>query len=78
MSIWENLIDQKEVVKILTKAANVAHNYTKDTSRKINNAQMTQSWLITGPAGSGRSNAAKYFACALQCENPKKKPKSKQ
>ena len=29
---------------------------------------MTQSWLITGPAGSGRSVVALAFAAALQCE----------
>jgi DNA polymerase-3 subunit delta' len=29
---------------------------------------MTQSWLFTGPPGSGRSNAAVAFAAALLCE----------
>ncbi|MDN4490712.1 DNA polymerase III subunit delta' [Demequina sp. SYSU T00068] len=29
---------------------------------------MTHAWLITGPPGSGRSNAARAFAAALQCE----------
>jgi DNA polymerase-3 subunit delta' len=29
--------------------------------------QMTHSWLFTGPAGSGRSNAALAFASALVC-----------
>ena len=28
---------------------------------------MSQAWPITGPPGSGRSNAAKAFAAALQC-----------
>lgn len=28
---------------------------------------MTHSWLLTGPPGSGRSNAALYFAAALLC-----------
>src|SRR5450756_3066402 len=28
---------------------------------------MTHAWLITGPPGSGRSNAARAFAAALQC-----------
>ncbi|MCW1250618.1 DNA polymerase III subunit delta' [Acaricomes phytoseiuli] len=27
-------------------------------------------WLITGPPGSGRSNAARAFAAALNCEEP--------
>ena len=30
---------------------------------------MTHAWLITGPPGSGRSNAARAFAAALQCDN---------
>src|SRR5262249_59594887 len=30
---------------------------------------MTHAWLFTGPAGSGRSVAARAFAAALQCEN---------
>lgn len=29
---------------------------------------MTHAWLFTGPAGSGRSVAARAFAAALQCE----------
>jgi DNA polymerase-3 subunit delta' len=34
-----------------------------------NNSQnMTHSWLFTGPAGSGRSNAAIAFAAGLLCE----------
>ena len=30
---------------------------------------MTHAWLFTGPAGSGRSVAARAFAAALQCPN---------
>jgi hypothetical protein len=29
---------------------------------------LTHAWLFTGPPGSGRSNAAKAFAAALNCE----------
>jgi DNA polymerase-3 subunit delta' len=29
---------------------------------------MSHAWLVTGPPGSGRSNAARAFAAALQCE----------
>ena len=29
---------------------------------------MTHAWLFTGPPGSGRSNAARAFAAALQCQ----------
>ena len=28
---------------------------------------MSHAWLVTGPPGSGRSNAARAFAAALQC-----------
>ena len=31
---------------------------------------MTHAWLVTGPPGSGRSNAARAFAAALQCTGP--------
>jgi DNA polymerase-3 subunit delta' len=30
---------------------------------------MTHAWLFTGPPGSGRSNAARAFAAALQCRD---------
>src|SRR5262245_15720443 len=33
---------------------------------------MTHSWLFTGPAGSGRSVAARAFAAALQCTSAEK------
>ena len=32
-------------------------------------AGMTHAWLITGPPGSGRSNAGRAFAAALQCHD---------
>ncbi|WP_108833840.1 DNA polymerase III subunit delta' [Actinomyces sp. Marseille-P3109] len=31
---------------------------------------MSHAWLVTGPPGSGRSNAARAFAAALQCIGP--------
>jgi DNA polymerase-3 subunit delta' len=33
-------------------------------------AAMTHAWLFVGPAGSGRSIAARAFAAALECERP--------
>jgi DNA polymerase-3 subunit delta' len=61
-SVFVNLIDQEMVIKTL-KEAIVA---SKD---ELNNSQnMTHSWLFTGPAGSGRSNAAIAFAAGLLCE----------
>jgi DNA polymerase-3 subunit delta' len=52
--VWAALTGQHHVVPALVDAA--AGN------------SMTQSWLITGPAGSGRSVVALAFAAALQCE----------
>lgn len=56
MSVFEDLVGQEEVVSRLTRAA------TDPTA-------MTHAWLLTGPAGSGRSTAARAFAAALQCED---------
>ena len=52
-SIWETLVGQRHVIATLREAAA--------------GRGMTQSWLFTGPPGSGRSNAAIAFAGALQC-----------
>ena len=60
-SVFDNLIDQEVVIKTL-KEAIVA---SKDASN--NSQNMTHSWLFTGPAGSGRSNAAIAFAAGLLC-----------
>ncbi len=35
-----------------------------------NRAEMAQTWLVTGPPGSGRSTAGRAFAAALQCIDP--------
>lgn len=54
--VWAELIGQEAAVSVLRRAvAGQAH-------------AMTHAWLITGPPGSGRSNAARAFAAALQCE----------
>lgn len=55
MSVWNSLIGQDAVARSLAHAA-------------ADSSAMTQSWLITGPPGSGRSTAAMAFAAALQCE----------
>lgn len=53
--VWADLIGQEAAVGVLRQAvAGVAH-------------AMTHAWLVTGPPGSGRSNAARAFAAALQC-----------
>jgi DNA polymerase-3 subunit delta' len=54
MTVWDDLVGQQSVLETLRRAA------TGDG--------MTHAWLFTGPPGSGRSNVARAFAAALQCE----------
>jgi DNA polymerase-3 subunit delta' len=54
--VWSELVGQDRSVATLRRAvAGEPH-------------AMSHAWLITGPPGSGRSNAARAFAAALQCE----------
>ncbi|WP_250447952.1 DNA polymerase III subunit delta', partial [Actinotalea sp. C106] len=54
MSVWEDVVGQQGAVEVLRSAVG-------------DPGAMTHAWLITGPPGSGRSNAARAFAAALQC-----------
>jgi DNA polymerase III subunit delta' len=54
MSVWDDVVGQDRAVQVLRAAV------TEPSA-------MTHAWLITGPPGSGRSNAARAFAAALQC-----------
>ena len=63
MSVFSSLIDQSEVVAILKEAVQSARNKEDLTHG------MTNTWLFTGPPGSGRSNAAIAFAAALVCKD---------
>ncbi len=54
MSVWDGLVGQRPTIEVLQQAAG-GHG-------------MTHAWLFTGPPGSGRSNVARAFASALQCE----------
>lgn len=58
MSVWDDLVGQEPVVETLREAS----------SGGGTGSAMTHAWLFTGPPGSGRSNAAKAFAAALQCD----------
>jgi DNA polymerase-3 subunit delta' len=62
MSVFDLLIDQDQVVEVLSGAV-AASRDDKNKSQV-----MTHAWLFTGPPGSGRSNAAVAFAAALVCE----------
>lgn len=55
--VWDELFGQDAALEQLRSAA--LHR-----AESLNHA-----WLITGPPGSGRSNAATAFAAALVCEN---------
>ena len=52
--VWRDLVGQDDAVRTLSEAI-------ADPRR------MTHAWLLTGPPGSGRSNAARAFAAALEC-----------
>ncbi len=53
--VWADLVGQDQAVATLRRAvAGDRH-------------AMSHAWLFTGPPGSGRSNAARAFAAALQC-----------
>ncbi|WP_224401134.1 DNA polymerase III subunit delta' [Pseudonocardia sp. ICBG1034] len=54
MSVWDDVVGQPAAVAELDGAAS-------------DPTAMTHAWLFTGPPGSGRSNAARAFAAALQC-----------
>lgn len=58
--VWADLIGQDRVVETLQRAVRAA-------GAGGNRHAMSHAWLLTGPPGSGRSNAARAFAAALQC-----------
>ncbi|QZN85111.1 DNA polymerase III subunit delta' [Cellulomonas sp. C5510] len=60
-TVWDDVVGQEPAVRVLREAA-------EDPTR------MTHAWLLTGPPGSGRSNAARAFAAALQ--DPSGDPRS--
>jgi DNA polymerase-3 subunit delta' len=51
--VWSSLVGQRHAVEVLRRA--------------VAGPGMTHAWLFTGPPGSGRSNAARAVAAALQC-----------
>lgn len=53
--VWADLVGQPQAVATLQRAVIEGRH------------AMSHAWLITGPPGSGRSNAARAFAAALQC-----------
>jgi DNA polymerase-3 subunit delta' len=62
MSVYDQLVGQSHLVKILAGAVAAARSGEESQ-------EMTHAWLFTGPPGSGRSSAAVAFACALICSD---------
>ena len=56
--VWGDLVGQDGAVETLRRAV------------RGEDHAMSHAWLVVGPPGSGRSNAARAFAAALQCERP--------
>lgn len=65
MSVWDDLIGQEALVASLKHSVIAAASALEG---QHTGSAMTHAWLFTGPPGSGRSNAARAFAAALQCE----------
>jgi len=62
MSVYDQLVGQSHLVKILEGAVAAARSGEESQ-------EMTHAWLFTGPPGSGRSSAAIAFASALICSD---------
>lgn len=62
--VWADLVGQRDAVATLRRAVAAAHGHGPAGS---GGHAMSHAWLFTGPPGSGRSNAARAFAAALQC-----------
>ena len=60
--VFDDLVGQQAAVDELSTAVAASHS-----DPDVPGAAMTHAWLFTGPAGSGRSVAARAFAAALQC-----------
>ncbi len=65
MTVWDDLVGQDAAVEVLRTAAGAAREI--HAGRDAAPGAMTHAWLFTGPAGSGRSVAARAFAAALEC-----------
>ncbi|HEX6500408.1 MAG TPA: DNA polymerase III subunit delta' [Micromonosporaceae bacterium] len=63
--VFDALVGQGEAVATLSRAARAADAIVR--GEPVPSGAMTHAWLFTGPAGSGRSVAARAFAAALQC-----------
>ena len=53
-----------------TGPGSAEHGGVASAMGSLTGLAMSHAWLVTGPPGSGRSNAARAFAAALQCIGP--------
>jgi DNA polymerase III subunit delta' len=68
MSVFDALVGQPEAVETLSLAAATAGAIVRGEGDDVGSVGgMTHAWLFSGPAGSGRSVAARAFAAALEC-----------
>ncbi|MCL1840812.1 MAG: DNA polymerase III subunit delta' [Propionibacteriaceae bacterium] len=72
--VWGDLVGQDHAIATLRRAVAAADAVLAQATRLPDahseaglEHAMTHAWLITGPPGSGRSNAARAFAAALEC-----------
>ncbi|MFL6163619.1 MAG: DNA polymerase III subunit delta' [Jatrophihabitantaceae bacterium] len=66
MSVFDALVGQDAAIEELSRAAAAAADVV--AGRPGQPGAMTHAWLFTGPAGSGRSVAARALAAAVQCD----------
>ncbi|MFD9880037.1 DNA polymerase III subunit delta' [Streptomyces alboflavus] len=73
MPVWDDLVGQEKVSGQLGAAARDADALVTAVAADAplpESSKMTHAWLFTGPPGSGRADAARAFAAALQCVSP--------
>jgi DNA polymerase-3 subunit delta' len=66
VTVFDALIGQGGAVTELIRTARAAADLV--AGRPVQAGAVTHAWLFTGPAGSGRSVAARALAAALQCD----------
>ncbi|MEU0653427.1 DNA polymerase III subunit delta' [Streptomyces albogriseolus] len=73
MTVWDDLVGQERVSEQLAAAARDADAFVTAAASDApppEASRMTHAWLFTGPPGTGRNQAARAFAAALQCVSP--------
>ncbi len=66
-SVWDSIIGQKPTVDLLSRIASTSHQSISHQAEGGGKKDLSQSWLICGAPGSGRSQVAQAFAAALEC-----------